>query len=359
MTEDRGRFLDVWRRTFSLGWPVVAEHTLSTLMRTVDVLVTGLFSPAAVAAVGLADLYGQIPLRVGLGLSTGAITLSSQDTGRGAARTRNRAITQAFVLGALSGLPFVLVGWWMGPLLIDVLGAESTVVRLGGRYLALVFAAAPMRIVGNVGAGSLQGIGDTTTPMYVNGAANLLNIVLTLVLGLGLWVAPPLGIVGVGLGTAISRTVEAVAFAGAIFSARTPIAFTWPRDFTVTRQLVSVSVPRVAEGMSKTLANFPFNGLILLFGTEANAAYHIGRRIFQQISAPSYRAFGVVSNVLVGQTLGSETPGEARFETRVLVWLAVIVLGGLGVVLFLVAEVASGLFTDDPATRNAAIVFTR
>lgn len=359
MTEDRHRLFGIWRRTFSLGWPIVTEQTLSTLMRTVDLLVTGLFSPAAVAAVGLADLYAQIPLRLGLGLGTGAITLSSQDTGRGAQRTRNLAITQAFLLGTLVGLPFVLIGWQLGPVLIDVLGAESDVVRLGGQYLAIIFAAAPMRIVGKVGAGSLQGTGDTVTPMYVNGAANALNIVLTLLLGLGLWVAPTLGIVGVGLATAISRTFEAAAFTGFILSDRTPLSFTRPRDLTVTRQLVSVSVPRFAEGMSGTVANFPFNGLILLFGTEANAAYHIGRRIFQQFSAPSYRAFGLVSSIIVGQTLGSDAPDEARYEVKALLSIALLVLGGLGVVLFLAAEVVAGLFTQDPVTRNVAIVFTR
>ena len=44
-----------------------ADHT-ATLMRTVDILVTALFSPVAVAAIGLADLYARFPLGVGLGM---------------------------------------------------------------------------------------------------------------------------------------------------------------------------------------------------------------------------------------------------------------------------------------------------
>ncbi|MFC6737295.1 MATE family efflux transporter, partial [Halolamina salina] len=47
------RLLSVWRRAASLGWPVAVQQTFNTLMRTVDLVVTGLFSPAAVAAVGL------------------------------------------------------------------------------------------------------------------------------------------------------------------------------------------------------------------------------------------------------------------------------------------------------------------
>ena len=75
------RFQSVWRRVFALSWPVMAEQTLRTLMRTVDVVVTAAISPAAVVAVGLADLYARFPLRVGLGLGGGAISLSVRTPG--------------------------------------------------------------------------------------------------------------------------------------------------------------------------------------------------------------------------------------------------------------------------------------
>ena len=50
----RRRAFGVWRRVLDLSWPVMVQHVFRTLMRTTDVVVTGLFSPAAVAAVGLA-----------------------------------------------------------------------------------------------------------------------------------------------------------------------------------------------------------------------------------------------------------------------------------------------------------------
>ena len=59
----------------------MAEQFFNTLMRTVDIFITGLFSPAAIAAIGIADVYAQLSMRVGHGLGGGAISLSSQDTG--------------------------------------------------------------------------------------------------------------------------------------------------------------------------------------------------------------------------------------------------------------------------------------
>ena len=66
----------VWRRVLSLSWPVMIEQTTWTRMRTVDILVTALFSPVAIAAIGLADLYVRFP-RVGQPRDgSGAIALS-------------------------------------------------------------------------------------------------------------------------------------------------------------------------------------------------------------------------------------------------------------------------------------------
>lgn len=353
------RWRAVWRRSVSLGWPIAVQQTFSTLMRTVDIVVTGLFSPAAVAALGLADLYMQIPLRVGLGLGTGAITLSSQDTGRAAGLSRDRAVSQALLMGAVAGLPLAIVGLFISQLLIAVLGAEAAVVRLGGQYLAIVFAAAPMRIVGIVGGRSLQGAGDTRTPMLVNGAGNLINIALTVSLGLGVWIAPPLGIVGVGVGTAVARTFEAATFVGLLASDRTVLSLVRPREPTITRQLVAVSLPNFAEGMSTSIANFPFNALLLVFGTEPVAAYHIGRRVYQQFTGPLYRTFGTIANIVVGQTLGASDAADAREAARAILGLGLLTLTGAGVFLVLGAGWLVPVFTGDPRTLGYAIDFTR
>ena len=359
MGDLRGRVLAVWKRTLSLSWPLAVQQTLNTLMRTVDIVVTGLFSPAAVAAVGLADLYAQFPLRVGLSLGTGAITLSSQDTGRGDTHSRDRAITQALVIGFLLGLPLVVVGLTISHLLIEILGAEAEVVRQGAIYLAIIFAASPMRIVGLVGARSLQGTGDTVTPMLINGGTNVINILLTVALGLGLVGLPRLEIVGVALATAISRTIEALTVTGAIASPWTEPGLARPRGLTITRQLIWISVPNFAEGLTSSLAQFPLNAMILLFGTEANAAFHIGRRIYQQIGGPLYRSYSVASTIICGQSLGEGRPDEARFGGLAITAFSLLTLGVASAILFTWATPIAQVFTRDPVTLPYAIAFTQ
>ncbi len=392
----RDRVLDVWRRVLALSWPVTAEHAFRTLMRTTDVVVTGTFSPAAVAAVGLADLYARLPLRIGLGLGAGAIALSSQDTGRAAAASRDEAVSQALAIGALAGVPLAAFGLLFGRPAIAILGAPPAVARMGGAYLAIIFATAPARHVALVGARSLQGTGDTRTPMYVNVVSNALNVVGSVVLGLGIGPAPELRIVGVGLATAFGNVFTAVALLAALRSARTAPEFVRPGDAVVTRQLGVVSAPRVAEGLVATAAEFPFNALLLGFGTEVNAAYQIGRRAYQQVTSPLSRGYSVAASVVVGQSLGAgeqsdgqpssddaasaddatapadDTAGPAvdaaapaggaaaaRFDGWATAALALLTVGVIGVGLFAGAEPVVRVFTRHGPTAEYAVGFTR
>lgn len=81
-----------------------------------------------------------------------------------------------------------------------------------------------MRIVDIIGGRSLQGTGNTKTPMYINITSYLVNIVGSVSLGLGVF-APRLDVVGVGIGTAIGNTVTAAGVLLAIYSSRTEAGF--------------------------------------------------------------------------------------------------------------------------------------
>jgi len=362
---DLSRLRRVWTRVFSLAWPVMAEQTFRTAMRTTDILVTALFSPAAVVAIGLADLYARFPLRIGLGLGGGAIALSSQDTGAGAAGNRDEAVTQAILVGALTGIPFVVFGLLFGEYAIDVFGrlvGERTspeVVALGSTYLAIVFATAPARHVALVAARALQGTGDTRTPMYVNAAANSVNIAGSVLLGLGLFGLPRLEIVGVGLATAGANVLTAVLLCLAIRGPWTEASFARPRDFTITSQLLRVSAPRVLEGFGSELAEFPFNALLLGFGESVNAGFQIGRRVYQQVTGPLSRGYNVAASVLVGQSLGAGDPDEARFNGWAVAGLGVLTVGAIGIALVALAPRLVPIFTDDGPTIAYAVDFAR
>jgi len=337
----------------------MTEQVLRTLMRTVDIIVAGFFSPAAVAAVGLADIYGRLPLWLGLGLGDGAIALSSQDTASGSNANRDEAVTQALVLGLLAGIPFMIFGLVGSAAAIEILGAESETVRLAAGYLAVIMLSAPAFHVTMIGARAIQGTGDTRTPMYINAVANVLNICFTIVLAFGVGPFPELSVLGIAIATAFGDLCAAVAFLGYIQSMSSELTLVRPSKFVIMGQLLSISIPRIAEGVTELIAEFPFNAILLAFGTEVNAGYHIGRRVYQQVAAPLARGYGVATNVIVGQSLGRGEPQIAYFNGLAAAALAMVSIGGIGVLLFVVADSFVLLFTRDPATGSFATDFAR
>lgn len=349
MERTRDNIFAVWRRVLNLSWPVVAEQAFRTLMRTTDIIVTGLFSPAAIVAIGLADRYAQIPLRIGLSLSSSSIAISSQDTGTGATATRNESITQGLILGFLLGLPFVIGGFLFGHLAIEILGAASNVVQLGGVYLAIIFATAPARHVYLVASRAFQGMGDTQTPMYVKLGTNVMNICLTVILGLGIGPAPQLGIVGVGLATAAGNVFNAVLLLVALVM-RTTYSYERPTDLTITKQIMRIAVPKLGEGLSQTAADFPFNAILLILGTEVNAGYQIGRRAYQQLAAPFGRGFRTSASIVVGQTFNEKDLEEILFNGWMTVILGTILVSIIGTGLFIFSPSIARIFTNDPRT---------
>jgi putative MATE family efflux protein len=352
------RVLEVWRRTMALSWPVISQEFFKTLMRTTDIIITATFSPAAVAAIGLADLYAQLSLLFGSGFGAGAIALSSQDTGRGATGDRDEAITQALLIGVLTGLPIALFGLLFSGRAIAVLGADPQTVDLGSVYLTIILASAPMRILGIVGGRALQGTGDTRTPMYINVTSYFVNIVGSLALGLGIF-APRLGVAGVGIGTAVGNTVIGAGVLAAIYSSRTSAGFARPAHPIITKQLVTVSTPKIAGGLVTTLVYFPFNALLLSFGTTVNAGYQIGRRMYQQIAGPLYRAYSITASIIVGQTVGAGDPDAARFDGYAHAAFSVFTLLVAGAVLFFGADELIRLLTDDAATITYGVNYAR
>ncbi|MDJ1433819.1 MATE family efflux transporter [Halostagnicola sp. A-GB9-2] len=132
------------------------------------------------------------------------MALSSQDTGSNAKANRDEAITQALLLGGLLGLPLSMFGLVFSQTAIGLLGAEYGVIQSDAAYLKIIMFVAPASIVTLVGARAIQGTGDTRTAMFVNGFANILNILGSITLAFGLGPFPELSIVGIAIASATS-----------------------------------------------------------------------------------------------------------------------------------------------------------
>jgi len=358
-------YLPLWKEAFVLAWPVMLNHIFVTAMRTTDMLLMGYFGPAAVAAVGLGDVWESIILRIGLGLGTGSISLISQESGtKTAAAEANKdlILSQVIFVSLIIGIPFIFIALLFAEQMIALLGAAPQVIELGAQYLMIIFAAAPFRIISIAAARALQGSGDTRTPMIVEVISNLINIIVSVGLALGIWFFPKIGVPGVGIGTFTAKTISAVIFiliflsSKSEFNLKNPIT-NW--NFILIKQLFKVSAPKITQGLYQSLITFPFNSIVLLFGTEAAAAYHIARRVFQQLIAPMHRSYYTVTAILSGQKIGASEVEASKKTVEAMLILTLVSIGSFSLLIFFGSPYLVRLFGDNPETLKLAARFLK
>jgi multidrug resistance protein, MATE family len=320
-----------WRSLIALAWPAMATGFVRVAMRTVDLIVVGIVIGAVgVAAVGIADAATRIVLMAALGLSAGTMATVSQRTGAGDKRGADAAATQTILIALAMGLTATALGIPLARPFFQMLGAEAAVVDAGAIYLQIVIATAAFRTLSIMLSRVFAAAGDTRTPMYVRVSATIVNIALTVVLVPGLGPAPALGVAGAAIGTAVGNVLSGAILVGLLASSRFRIGFSRDglRDFATGAQILTIGAPQVAERMLFAVADIPLNGLILTFGTEANAGFQVGRRAQFFARVPAI-GLGVAASAFVGMKIGARNIPESVRYGREAIWLAGLIgLGG-------------------------------
>jgi Na+-driven multidrug efflux pump len=200
--------------------------------------------------------------------------------------------------------------------------------------------------------------------MLIRGGSNVVNIVGTVGLGLGIGVLPRLEVIGVAIATGVANVLAGLAVIVVFLSARTEVQLTLPTDIRITKQLLKISTPRTVQGLSRTAATFPLNIIVVAFSVEAYAAYTVGQRVFQQVTGPIARSANVVASIITGQDLGKsgseiESSTELRFRLFALALLSFIAISLLGALMFLGNDILASFFGDEEATRALTNNFIR
>ena len=239
-----------------------------------------------------------------------------------------------------------------------LLGAEEEAVALGARYLPYLAATLPMMSLLTVGNAALRGVGDTRTPMYLMGAMNIINAVLSLVLIRGWGPIEPLGVRGAGIAAAVSRTLAGLGMAILLCSGRGRMGLKRlinRPDREALGRLLQVGLPAGGENLLMRLAFLSYTRAIASLGTVAYAAHVIAQRVENITIMPAF-GFAVAATTLCGQALGAGDVKRARDS----VLRAIEVAAGfslIGTVFFvLFPRLMLGLFTNDAAVIDQGIL---
>jgi len=262
------------------------------------------------------------------------------------------------VLGLGFGLFFTVLLSLFGELVFHGLGGRGETLRQAVLYAHIVFAFAAAIWLSNMLASILRGSGDMVGPSVAQLAGAALQVLLGGALCFGWGPAPRLGIIGVGMGQAISASLVTVILFLLLRRRRSQVRLTLlgPLNRAHFLDILKVGGPAMLSPIQTVATILVITAIAARFGTETLAGYGIGSRL-EFLLVPIAFSVGVASLPMVGLAIGAGNVARARKVAWTAGGIAGAALGVLGFLLSLAPQLWVGIFTSDPGVGRAAATY--
>ena len=340
------------RAVLFLAVPMVLEMAMESIFALADVFWVSRLGSDAVAVVGLTESIMTIIYAVAIGLAMAGAAIVARRVGERDYEEAARSGVQVILLGLIVALGLGLIGILFGPSLLQLMGANDNVLRIGSTFGRIM-------IGGNVTVTLIflinaifRGAGDAAFAMRTLILANSLNIILgpCLIFGLGL------GVTGAAIATNIGRGC------GVLYQlyhlTQRPGRIQIARRHFVFEPDVIWSIIRVGStGIFQNLIGMTsWIGLVRIlsqFGSSALAGYTIAIRLVIFAILPAW-GLSNAGATLVGQNLGAKQPDRAESAVWIAVRYNVIFLGIIGAFFIALSAPITWLFTQEPEVHRYA-----
>jgi putative MATE family efflux protein len=352
---------------FVLGWPIMVTNLLHTMYNLVDTFWLGKLGPPestyAVAALQISWPIVFLLISLAFGFGSAGVALVSQYTGAGDLKEANKSAGQVLLISIIMGVCIGIVGFLFSPVIVELLGLEEGIAVLATIYLRIIFMGIPFMFISFIFGFILRAYGDTVTPMKVEGATVLLNVILDPVLIFGLGGLPPLGVVGAGAATVFSQCVSSTIALYILFSGKAGIKLSLPCLKPVKWRIVQILRIGIPASIGQSGTAFGFVILMYIIARLPNqgavlAAYGIGDRVINLMFI-AINGLGVGVSTVLGQSLGANNIVRAEEAARkgMALMFSILVMGSC--VLFPLRRLAIEVFINDPQVIAAGDTFVK
>ncbi len=341
---------DSGQRILTLALPIIAGMVSQNLFNLVDIAMVGVLGNTALAAVGLGGFTVFMCHALVTGMSSGVQAMSSRRKGAGEeaqmAAPLNAAIVVIMAIAPLASL----ILYWLTPIFFPMLSNDSKVVIDGipyvqARIASMVFVGINMAFRGYLSAVDLPRLFMNTLL-----ATHALNILLNYVLIFGKWGFPTLGVSGAGIASLIATAFGSLIYLylGWHHARKNGFLKSWPSKSqlqTLSRLSLPFSIEQLFFGAGFTVLFW----IIGQVGTAELAAANVLVYLMLIVIYPAI-GLGITAGALAGQSLGkNDFPGAKAWGWDV-AKIGVLMLGLLGIPMWLAPQWVLAIFIHDPTT---------
>jgi len=344
----------------TLAWPTMLEQLLQTAVQYIDTAMVGSLGTQATAAVGATSTVNWL---VGIslqGLSVGFLAFISRVCGAGEQLKARRASGQAVLVALVVGVLVMAATLSLSGQIPIWMQADAAIRKMASRYFFTLYTASLFRTMLIIFGTVLRAAGDTKTPLKVNTAVNIINVILNfcfiystrtvvlfgkeiLIPGMG-W-----GVVGAAAASALAFMAGGIAITVALW--RHPVVS--PRgqrlrpDMEVLRPCMKVALPNMLQRFGTSLGYVVFATLINSLGDVSTAAHTIANTVESAFFIPGY-GMQTATATLIGNAYGAGDRQRMKDLSAMVIPMEAFLMLLSGGCLFAAAPVLVGIFSDSP-----------
>ena len=305
-----------------LGWPQIAEGSLSVVDHFADLIWAGRLGFQAIAGLGVAQTYLMVTFMARMGLDSAMRSMIARSIGAGQVSHANHVLLQAMTVTAVYAVLMVIVGQFLTVPMLQVMGLSDAVIDQADGYMRIQFMAMGILGLHRLMAGALQAAGDPITPLKGASVTRITHLVLSPMLIFGWLGFPELGLTGAAVARLSAEWLGlAINLRGLITgSSRLQLSLRgYYVDFPLIWRLIKLGAPASLTNMQRGVSQLIVIGIVAPFGDGALAAFALTRRT-ENLVTQSSRGLGRAAGTLAGQNLGANLPDRAK---RAVKWAVV------------------------------------
>lgn len=291
---------------WDLSWPVIIGMLLQSLLGTVDMKFISMIGTAENAGASISNSASGVVFVMSALVASGTVAIVARAFGEGNKEELKKIASQAILLAGILGIG---IGWISSQNTYDILQGifmpEENVLKSAAEYLTIIFQGTVFVFLNYTIRSILQALGDTKTPLYIFGAANVLNAVLDpiFIFKLGY------GVRGAALATVLSNVfafiVITYVYLKKVHEGKLMDYFIYGRLHLVdTLRILRIGLWSCLQQVSRPITGMMMFRIVSEVGKkEGIAAFGIGGQLFNYTFI-LLTGLTVAVSVMVGQSLG-------------------------------------------------------
>lgn len=297
-----------------LALPAIGEMSLNTLLGMADTLMISHFiGPEALSGVGFANQIMFTLIFIFTSFNTGATAMIARSYGEKNYKRLNKVAGETTTINFVLGIIVTILGIIFMESIFSIYDLSDTVRAMTLEYFSIVILSGIFMFLSFSFAAILRGSGDTKTPMYITGLANITNIIGNYVLIKGVGPFPEMGVAGAALATTLSRGIAVSIYIYILFIKDRQVTIK-KSDLGLTKEILRplwrFSYPGAIEQALMQLSFVVAGIFISSLDTYSESAFRLLITIESTSFMPAV-GMSIASATLVGKALGEKNTQRA------------------------------------------------